>query len=163
MGNLHEYSAEDIDGTPCSFADLKDKVVLIMNVASQCGLTPQYDGLVRLYFEYRRRGLEILGFPCNQFGGQESGSEAEIKAFCTIQYGVSFPLFRKIEVNGEGRAPLYAWLTSGSVGPEEAGDVSWNFEKFLVGRDGRLRARFAPSVEPCASVTRAAIEAALTA
>ncbi len=170
MGNLHEYAALDIDGRLEALSDLKDKVVLIVNVASGCGLTPQYDGLVRLYDEFRARGFEILAFPCNQFKGQEPGTEAEIKAFCTLEYGVEFRLFSKIDVNGPNRSPLYAWLTSepvGASGPQAGeghatGDVSWNFEKFLVDGSGRLRARFAPQVEPCAPEIKASIEDALT-
>jgi glutathione peroxidase len=134
---------------------------LVVNVASKCGLTPQYDGLQRLYDEYRRQGVEVLGFPCNQFGSQEPGTGEEIKSFCEIQYGVGFPLFAKLEVNGQGRAPLYAWLTAAEAGPADAGDISWNFEKFLIGRDGQIRARFAPPVEPCSDEVRQALEAAL--
>ena len=129
-----------------------------MNVASKCGLTPQYDGLQRLYDDYNARGLEVLGVPCNQFAGQEPGSEAEIKDFCSTNFNVSFPLFSKIEVNGDGADPLYQWLTSVEVGPEEAGDVKWNFGKFLVGKDGELAARFDPSVEPQAAELVEAID-----
>ena len=163
MGTLHDFSVVDIDGTQRSLDDLQGKVVLIVNVASKCGLTPQYDGLQRLYLEYRERGLEILGFPCNQFAGQEPGTESEIKDFCSIQYGVEFPLFSKIDVNGSGREPLYQWLTASNVGPEEAGDVKWNFGKFLVGPDGELLGRFDPSVEPCSEDIKSAIEQALPA
>lgn len=163
MGNLHEYKMSDIDGKERDLAELDGKVVLVVNVASKCGLTPQYDGLQRLYDEFRARGVEILGFPCNQFMGQEPGSESEIKEFCSVNYGVTFPLFSKVEVNGEGRAPLYTWLTAEECGPEEAGDVKWNFGKFLVGKDGAVRARFDPSVEPCAAEVKQAIEDALSA
>jgi glutathione peroxidase len=135
--------------------------VLVVNVASKCGLTPQYDGLQRLYDEFRDRGFEILGFPCNQFAGQEPGTEAEVKSFCSLNYGVQFPLFSKIEVNGPGRAPLYDWLCSADVGPEPAGDIKWNFGKFLIGRDGAVCARFDPSVEPCSKELKSAVEAAL--
>jgi len=130
-------------------------------VASACGLTPQYDGLQRLYSEYRDQGLEILGFPCNQFGAQEPGSESEIAEFCETNFGVEFPMFSKIEVNGGERHPLYAWLTGEEVGPDGAGDVAWNFAKFLVGRDGELVARFEPATEPCAAEVKQRIEAAL--
>ena len=161
MGTLHEFSLLDINGDRRSLSDLEGKVVLIVNVASRCGLTPQYDGLQRLYDEYRGQGLEILGLPCNQFAGQEPGTEEEIRDFCSVQYGVEFPMFSKIEVNGAGREPLYQWLTASTVGPEESGDVKWNFGKFLVGRDGELRGRFDPSVEPGAEDVKAAIEQAL--
>ncbi len=161
MKSLYAFTLVDIDGEDRSLEECRDKCVLVVNVASKCGLTPQYEGLERLYTEYRRQGLEILAFPCNQFADQEPGGEAEIKEFCTVQYGVSFPLFAKLEVNGEGRAPLYAWLTEQQVGPEEAGDVKWNFEKFLIGRDGQLRARFAPQVEPCSEQIRRALEEVL--
>jgi glutathione peroxidase len=161
MGNLHEYVATGINGEPVALSNFEDDVVLVVNVASRCGLTPQYDGLVRLYDEYRGQGFEILAFPCNQFMGQEPGSEAEIRIFCTEEYGVEFPLFSKVDVNGDQRAPLYGWLTGEAVGPAESGDVTWNFEKFLIDRAGRVQARFAPQVEPCAAEVKAAIEAAL--
>ncbi len=163
MASLHDFTMTDIDGTDRDLAELAGRVVLVVNVASKCGLTPQYDGLQRLYDEYRPQGLEILGFPCNQFAGQEPGSEAEIKRFCSLDYGVGFSLFSKIEVNGEGRAPLYAWLTAADCGPEEAGDVKWNFGKFLIGKDGEVRARFDPSVEPCSDDVKRAIDEALSA
>jgi len=161
MGNLHDFKMKDIDGRERNLASFAGKAVLIVNVASRCGLTPQYDGLERLYGEFGQQGLEILGFPCNQFMQQEPGSEAEIKQFCSLEYGVSFPLFSKIEVNGPGRAPLYAWLASDDSGPEPAGDIKWNFGKFLIGKDGSVRARFAPPVEPCSAEVKAAIEDAL--
>jgi glutathione peroxidase len=161
MGNLHDFTMRDIEGRDRDLGELAGKVVLVVNVASKCGLTPQYDGLQRLYGDYAGRGLEILGFPCNQFMGQEPGSEAEIREFCSVNYGVTFPMFSKIEVNGPGRAPLYDWLTAAEVGPEEAGDVKWNFGKFLVGKDGEIRARFGPQVEPCAEEVKRAIDEAL--
>ena len=163
MPNLHEFTVLDIDGNERHLAEFKDKAVLVVNVASKCGLTPQYEGLERLYEEFRDTGLEILAFPCNQFLEQEPGSEAEIKEFCVVEYGVRFPLFSKIEVNGEGRAPLYAWLTSSEVGPEESGDVKWNFGKFLIGRDGNIMGRFAPTVEPCSVELKTSIQAVLDA
>lgn len=161
MASLHDFEMKDIDGNERDLSELEGKVVLVVNVASKCGLTPQYDGLQRLYDEFHRRGVEILGFPCNQFMGQEPGSEKDIKEFCTVQFGVTFPMFSKIDVNGEGRAPLYEWLTAAQCGPEEAGDVKWNFGKFLVGKDGAVRARFDPSVEPCSAEVKQAIEDAL--
>jgi glutathione peroxidase len=159
--NLHDFTARRIDGQPQSLGDYQGKVVLVVNVASRCGLTPQYAGLQQLYQAYRSRGLEILGFPCNQFGAQEPGSEAEIQEFCTSRYGVGFPLFSKIEVNGPGRDPLYAWLTGEPTRPEGSGDIGWNFAKFLVGRDGRIQARFSPRTDPQASELTSAIEKAL--
>jgi glutathione peroxidase len=161
VGNLHDFKMKDIDGRERDLATLDGKVVLVVNVASRCGLTPQYDGLERLYGEFGKRGLEILGFPCNQFMQQEPGSEAEIKKFCSLQYGVTFPMFSKLEVNGPGRAPLYAWLAADESGPEPAGDIKWNFGKFLIGKDGAVRARFAPKVEPCSAEVKQAVEAAL--
>jgi glutathione peroxidase len=151
MPTLFDFEARDIRGQDRKLSEFAGQVCLVVNVASECGLTPQYDGLQRLYARYHEYGLEILAFPCNQFGGQEPGEEAEIEAFCTTNYGVEFPLFGKIEVNGGDRHPLYAWLTGESVGPDEAGDIAWNFGKFLIGRDGRVIARFAPAVEPCAA------------
>ncbi len=157
MSTLHDFSLTDIDGNEKKLSDFDGKAVLVVNVASKCGLTPQYDGLQRLYDEFRHQGLEVLGMPCNQFMGQEPGTEAEIKEFCEVQYGVTFPLFGKVEVNGEGRDPLYAWLCASDVGPEEAGDVKWNFGKFLIGRDGQIAARFSPQVEPCSDELKSAV------
>jgi glutathione peroxidase len=130
-------------------------------VASKCGLTPHYAGLEALYQSHRERGLEVLGFPCNQFGGQEPGSAEEIRSFCTTRYGVSFPLFEKLEVNGPNRHPVYAFLTGQQTQPDGPGDIAWNFAKFVVGRDGRVRARFGPATEPDAPELLAAIEKAL--
>jgi len=161
MTRLADFEMTDIDGQSKPLADFEGKVVLVVNVASKCGLTPQYDGLQRLYEEYRDRGLEILGFPCNQFAGQEPGTEAEVKEFCSLNFSVSFPLFSKIDVNGEGRAPLYDWLCAADVGPEPAGDMKWNFGKFLIGRDGAVHGRFDPPTEPCSADIKAAIESAL--
>jgi glutathione peroxidase len=161
MAKVHDFSLPAIDGRERSLADFEGKVLLLVNVASKCGLTPQYDGLQRLYERFAPRGLEVLGFPCNQFAGQEPGSETEIAKFCRTSYGVSFPLFSKIEVNGKGRHPLYAHLTSQATQPDGPGDVRWNFAKFLVGRDGAVVARFAPQVEPEARELVAAIESAL--
>jgi glutathione peroxidase len=161
MSNLYDYSAKTIEGDERKFSDFNGKVCLIVNVASECGLTPQYDGLQRLYSQYGDSGLEILGFPCNQFGAQEPGSEAEIQKFCRTNYGVEFPLFEKVEVNGDGRHPLYTWLTGKQVGPDGAGDIAWNFAKFLVGRDGTLIARFEPTIEPCSADITSQIDEAL--
>jgi glutathione peroxidase len=161
MPTVHDFELPGIDGRKRCLADFEGKVLLLVNVASRCGLTPQYDGLQRLYERYAPRGLEVLGFPCNQFAGQEPGSESEIEKFCRTSYGVTFPLFSKIEVNGGGRHPLYAHLTAQPTQPDGPGDVRWNFAKFLVGRDGAVLARFAPQVEPEARDLVAAIEAAL--
>jgi glutathione peroxidase len=161
MSTLHEFSARTIDGEERSLADFRGRVALVVNVASKCGLTPHYEGLEALYQRYRDRGLEVLGFPCNQFAGQEPGSEAEVKAFCTTRYGVDFPMFAKVEVNGPGRHPLYAWLTAEATAPEGPGDVKWNFTKFVLDRDGRVVARFAPQTEPSAPELVAALEKAL--
>ncbi len=163
MASLHDFHATTIRGDDCALDQFEGKVCLVVNVASKCGLTPQYDGLKRLYDEYRSRGFEVLGFPCNQFAGQEPGTEDEIAAFCETNFGVDFPLFSKIDVNGDDRHPLYAWMTAESIGPDEAGDVAWNFAKFLVDGRGRLIARFAPPTEPCAQEVKAAIEGALSA
>jgi glutathione peroxidase len=164
MTNLFTFEMMDIDGDMQSLSDYAGKAVLVVNVASRCGLTPQYEGLQRLYDEYRRQGLEVLAFPCNQFMAQEPGTSAEIRDFTRIQFGVSFPLFEKIDVNGAKRAPLYAWLLDGlsAPGSESGGDVQWNFEKFLVGPDGQVRRRFAPQVEPCSAEIKQAIEELLS-
>jgi len=161
MSTLHDFSVTTLRGDDCDLDTFSGKVCLVVNVASQCGLTPQYDGLQRLYDEYRDRGLEILGFPCNQFGAQEPGTEAEIATFCETNFGVTFPMFSKVEVNGAGADPIYRWLTAEDTAPDGAGDVAWNFAKFLVGKDGQVVARFAPPTEPCASEVKQAIEAAL--
>jgi glutathione peroxidase len=161
MATLQDFSARTIDGEQRALGDFDGQVALIVNVASKCGLTPHYAGLQKLYEAYRSRGLVVLGFPCNQFAGQEPGSDADVKQFCSLRYGVEFPLFSKLEVNGAGRHPLYAWLTGEGAGPEPAGDVKWNFTKFLVGRDGRVLARFAPQTEPEAPELVAALEKAL--
>ena len=161
MPKLHDFTLTTIDGQDRSLADYKGKVVLLVNVASKCGLTPQYDGLQRLYETYSPRGLEVLGIPCNQFAGQEPGSESEIQQFCSTTYGVTFPLFAKVDVNGAGAHPLYKWLTSLDVAPEGTGDVKWNFGKFLVGKDGEVVGRFAPPTEPQAKELVRAVEAQL--
>ena len=161
MPTFHDFQARTIDGQDRSLADYRGQVALVVNVASKCGLTPQYAGLESLYESRRARGLTVLGFPCNQFAGQEPGSDAQVKEFCSLTYGVSFPLFSKIEVNGPSRHPLYAWLTSVETTPEGAGDVKWNFGKFLIGRDGAVVARFAPPTAPDDPALVAAIEQAL--
>ena len=162
MADFHDFRLRAIDGSQRELRDYRGKVCLVVNVASKCGLTPQYDGLQRLYDRFQDRGLEVLGFPCNQFAGQEPGSEAEIQAFCATSYGTTFPLFAKLEVNGPGRDPLYAWLTSQPTRPDGPGDVKWNFAKFVIDRQGRAAARFEPRVEPEAAELVAAIQAALS-
>lgn len=161
MPTLHDFSARSITGEDSSLRDYAGKVALVVNVASKCGLTPQYAGLEKLYETYHARGLEVLGFPCNQFAGQEPGSDAEVQEFCKLRYGVSFPLFAKIDVNGATRHPLYAWLSAEDAAPEGPGDIKWNFGKFVVGRDGRVNARFAPTTAPDDPALLAAIEQAL--
>jgi glutathione peroxidase len=161
MPRLQDYSARGIDGEERALRDFDGQVALVVNVASKCGLTPHYAALQKLYEEYRERGLEVLGFPCNQFAAQEPGSDAEVQQFCSLEYGVTFPLFSKIDVNGPGRHPLYAWLTGEETAPEAAGDIQWNFTKFLIGRDGRVIARYAPPTEPDAPAVVAALEQAL--
>jgi glutathione peroxidase len=156
--NVHDFSAKTIDGKDAKLADYKGHPLLIVNVASQCGLTPQYAGLEKLQEEFGARGLRVLGFPANEFGAQEPGTNDEIKTFCTSNYGVSFDMFGKIVVKGEGIHPLYDFLTHKSP---FTGDIKWNFAKFLVGKDGEVVARFDPQVEPTSPEVRKAIEQAL--
>jgi glutathione peroxidase len=158
MPTLHDFSAKTIDGTSKSLGDYKGKVALVVNVASQCGLTPQYAGLEELYANFKDKGLVVLGFPCNQFGGQEPGTEGEIKTFCETKFGVTFPMFSKVDVNGAGRDPLYAFLTSEPTSPDGPGDIRWNFAKFLVDRDGNVVARFAPTTPPASEEIVSAVE-----
>jgi len=159
MSAFHDLSLRALDGQDLPLAPFKGQIVLVVNVASRCGLTPQYAGLEKLQQEYRERGFTVLGLPCNQFAGQEPGSEDEIREFCSLNYGVTFPLGSKLEVNGPERHPLYRLLAG--EGAEFPGDISWNFEKFLVGRDGRVLARFSPRTTPDDPVLRQAIEKAL--
>ncbi len=155
------FQVSSIDGEKVELSQYKGKVVLIVNVASKCGLTPQYEALQALYEKYKDQGLVILGFPCNQFNSQEPGTEAEIKQFCSSKYGVTFPMFAKVEVNGPEAAPLYKMLTTTSTQPQGPGNISWNFEKFLVGRDGKVIARFNPRTKPDALDLVQTIEKAL--
>lgn len=161
MATAHDFTATTIDGAARPLKEYAGTALLIVNVASQCGLTPQYAGLQELYEKYRGRGFAVLGFPCNQFGAQEPGGEGQIKTFCETRFGVTFPMFAKVEVNGAGRHPLYAYLTGAATQPEGPGDVQWNFAKFLVGRDGRVIARYAPAEAPGSAAIAAAIEQAL--
>jgi glutathione peroxidase len=146
MSGFYDIAVARIDGTPDLLGPLRGKVALAVNVASQCGLTPQYQGLEELQRELAPEGFTVVGFPCNQFAGQEPGSEAEILAFCRSRYEVSFPLSGKLEVNGPHRHPLYEFLTSSGTGIP--GDIAWNFEKFLIGRDGRVLKRYPPETKP---------------
>jgi glutathione peroxidase len=177
---LYDIDVNRIDGTPVSLSAYRGKVLLIVNVASKCGLTPQYEGLEALYARYAERGLEVLGFPANEFAGQEPGSNQEIQAFCRLNYSVKFPLFEKIVVKGQGRHALYDHLTASAPEPrrqfdlkhsllklisrpKQQGDIVWNFEKFVVSRQGAVVARFAPTVAPTDPAIIAAIEQALSA
>ena len=146
--SLHEIAVKDIDGKDTSLKPYRGKVLLIVNVASKCGLTPQYKGLEAIHEKYKDKGFEILAFPANEFKQQEPGSNAQIKEFCTSTYHTQFPLFSKIVVKGEGQAPLYQYLTSTEANPQTAGDIKWNFTKFLVSKDGKVVARFEPKVKP---------------
>ncbi len=148
MASIYDFSVDDIHGKQQKLADYKDKVLLVVNVASKCGFTPQYKGLEALYEKMHARGLEVLGFPCNQFGAQEPGSEDEIAQFCEINYGVTFPLFAKIDVNGGDAAPLYQHLKKARPGLLGSEAIKWNFTKFLVDRNGKVVERYAPNVEP---------------
>ncbi|MFI2371310.1 glutathione peroxidase [Streptomyces sp. NPDC018833] len=159
---LFDIPLRTLTGEPTSLADHSGKAVLVVNVASRCGLTPQYEGLERLQKTYGDRGFSVLGVPCNQFAGQEPGSAEEIGAFCSATYGVTFPMLEKTDVNGEGRHPLYTELTKTADAEGEAGDVQWNFEKFLVSPRGEVT-RFRPRTEPEAPEVVAAIEALLSA
>jgi glutathione peroxidase len=159
--SIYSFVMDDIDGKPVRLETFKGKVLLVVNTASKCGLTPQYQGLQALYEKYRDRGLVILGFPANNFRGQEPGSNEEIKEFCSVKYGVEFPMFAKISVLGEDIHPLYKYLTSGAGRADLAGDITWNFEKFLFDRNGRVSARFVPRTKPDSEEVVKAIEALL--
>ncbi len=152
--SVHEFTMKSIEGTPVSLADYKGKVLLIINVASQCGYTPQYAGLEALYEKYKDHGLVLVGVPANNFGGQEPGTDAEIKTFCTRKYNVSFPMMSKVSVKGSDKTPLYQYLTS-------AGEVKWNFTKFLVGKDGKVIQKFDSPVKPDSPELTGAIDKAL--
>lgn len=159
MSAFHDLKLRALDGQELPLAPYKGKVVLVVNVASRCGLTPQYAGLEKLHQQFQDRGFSVLGVPCNQFAAQEPGSEDEIRKFCTLNYGVTFPLGSKMDVNGASRHPLYRLLAG--EGAEFPGDITWNFEKFLVGKDGRVLARFSPRTTPEDPALVAAIEKAL--
>jgi len=161
--SLYDIETETLQGEKASFGDYRGKAVLVVNVASKCGLTPQYEGLERLQETYGGRGFTVLGVPCNQFNGQEPGTAEEIEQFCSTTYGVTFPMLAKTEVNGPGRDELYQQLTATPDADGEAGDIQWNFEKFLVSATGDVVARFRPRTEPEAPEVVAAIEAHLPA
>ena len=146
--SIYEFSAKTIQGEPRNLADYKGKVTLIVNVASECGLTPQYKGLESLHERYAAKGLAILGFPANEFGAQEPGTNDQIQEFCRTQYGVKFDMFSKVKVKGPGIDPLFDYLTNPATNSKSSGEIKWNFNKFLVGKNGEILARFEPSVEP---------------
>lgn len=159
--SIYGFTMKNIDGKDVPLAEFRGKVVLLVNVASECGNTPQYKDLEALYQKYKEKGLVILGFPANNFGEQEPGTDAEIKKFCTSTYNVTFPMFSKISVKGDDQHPLYRLLTSKDTDPEFAGDVKWNFQKYLISRDGTIIGRFAPKLNPSSEELTAAIEKAL--
>ena len=160
---LYDIPIHTLQGDDATLGDYKGKTLLLVNVASKCGLTPQYEGLERLQKTYGDRGFSVIGFPCNQFMGQEPGTSEEIAQFCSATYGVTFPLMEKIDVNGDERHPIYAELTEKEDAEGVAGDITWNFEKFLVSPEGSIVARYRPQVEPEDATIVADIEAQLTA
>ncbi|MEN9543396.1 MAG: hypothetical protein RLZZ598_229 [Pseudomonadota bacterium] len=161
MTTVYDFEAQDITGHPLKLADTRGRVLLIVNTASACGFTPQFEGLEKLWKSYEEKGLTVIGFPSNEFGRQDPGSNDEIASFCQLNYGVSFPMMAKVEVNGADAHPLWKWLTSEKKGFLGTQGIKWNFTKFLVGRDGQVIARYAPTDKPEALVKD--IEAALAA
>ena len=159
--SIHEFTMDSIDGQPTSLANYNGKVVLVVNVASKCGFTPQYEGLESLYSKYKDRGLVVLGFPANNFRNQEPGTNEEIKSFCQRTYGVTFPMFSKISVKGDDQAPLYKFLTDTEANPQTGGEVQWNFTKFLADGNGKIIARFESKVAPDSPELISAVEKAL--
>jgi len=159
--NVLDFTLNSIDGKPAPLAQYRGKVVLIVNVASRCGFTPQYAGLEKVYEKYKDQGFVILGFPANNFGGQEPGTNEEIKTFCSSKYNVTFPMYAKISVKGSDIHPLYQFLTDKEANPATGGDIKWNFTKFLVGKDGQVIARFESAVTPESAEVTGAIEKAL--
>src|ERR1019366_5697510 len=159
--SVHDFTLDALNGTPTPLGIFKGKVMRVVNVASQCGYTPQYEGLQALYAKYKDQGLVVTGFPANNFGGQEPGSNAEIGAFCKSKFGVTFPMFAKISVAGKDKAPLYQFLTDKNANPKTGGEIPWNFTKYLVGRDGKVLARFDAPIEPMSKELVSAVEAAL--
>jgi glutathione peroxidase len=156
--SILDFKMKDIDGKDVKLKKYKGNVLLVVNTASKCGYTPQYEGLQATYEKYKEQGFYVLGFPANNFGGQEPGTEAEIKEFCTSKYKVTFPMFAKISVKGADQDPLYAFLTSKETDPEFAGDITWNFNKFLIDRKGKIVARFSSKDKPESEAVTAAIE-----
>ena len=148
MSNIYQYEAELLDGKNQAFSDYQGKVLLIVNTASKCGFTPQFSGLEKLYQKYHAQGFEVLGFPCNQFGGQDPGSHEEIGAFCQKNYGVSFPMFAKVDVNGSNAHPIYQYLTSEAKGILGSESIKWNFTKFLINQNGEVIKRYSPTTKP---------------
>jgi glutathione peroxidase len=161
--DIYDIPISDLEGSPSSLASYQGKAILAVNVASRCGLTPQYEGLERLQKRYGDRGFTVLGFPCNQFMGQEPGTAEEIREFCSTTYGVTFPLYEKIDVNGAHRHPIYEQLTAIPDSEGQAGDIQWNFEKFLISPEGQMVQRFRPGVQPEDAVVIEAIEEVLPA
>jgi len=162
LTGIYAFTVRDIDGNDVGMASFQGRVLLIVNVASKCGFTSQYEGLERLYRRYGARGLMILGFPANNFMNQEPGTNEQIRQFCTTHYGVTFPVFAKISVKGSDKHPLYAYLTAKETNPEFSGEITWNFNKFLVGRDGAVLDRFGSSTKPESQEVLQAIEEALS-
>jgi glutathione peroxidase len=158
---VYDFTLNSIEGQPAPLAAYKGKVVLLVNVASRCGFTPQYSALESTYEKYKDRGFVIVGIPANNFGSQEPGTNQEIKTFCTTKYNVTFPMMAKVSVKGDDKTPLYQFLTDKSANPQTGGDIQWNFTKFLVGPDGRVIARFEPAVKPDSPEVTGAIEKAL--
>ncbi len=158
---IHDHEIARLDGTPSVLGEQAGKALLLVNVASKCGLTPQYEGLERLHERFAGKGFTVIGVPCNQFGGQEPGSPDEIATFCSTTYGVTFPLTEKIEVNGENRHPLYEELVQVPDGEGYTGDIRWNFEKFVIAPDGRVAARFGPLTDPESDELVSAVESVL--
>ena len=159
--SVYDFTLDSLTGTPTPIASFKGKVMLMVNVASRCGYTPQYEALQAVYAKYKDQGFVITGFPANNFGGQEPGTNEEIGAFCKSKFGVTFPMFTKISVKGDDKAPLYKFLTDTAANPQTGGEIKWNFTKFLVSRDGKIIARFEPAVKPDSPEVISAVEAAL--
>jgi glutathione peroxidase len=160
--SIYDFTMNSIDGKPTSLSNFKGKVVLLVNVASRCGYTPQYTALESVYEKYKGRNFVIVGIPANNFGGQEPGTNEEIKTFCSTKYNVTFPMMAKVSVQGDDITPLYQYLTDKSVNPATGGEIQWNFTKFLVGVDGKIVARFEPKITPDSTEVTTAIEKALT-
>jgi len=159
--SVYGFTMQNIDGKPVDLSQFRGKVTMVVNVASKCGFTPQYEGLEKIYEKYKDQGFVILGFPANNFGGQEPGTNDQIKEFCTLNYGVTFPMFAKISVKGSDKHPLYRYLTSQKTNPEFGGEITWNFNKFLIGRDGTILNRFDSKVTPESETIVQSVERAL--